>query len=168
MQLLKQLLDFLNSLVKAWPSLVIIIGGVSSAVLWLMQVGQTTVAFSLPLSVVVIILTLALYPITKVVQSIVQRSSFEYSGLLWKPSFLGYPCPVCPIQGCGQRVFAKVIQPPPVQVVRPNDWGKVQMTMHYQYECPLHGKIDSVPNWPIDELRKKAKSIQRSNKSSTK
>ena len=160
MKVLKQLLELLHTLVKAWPSLVLIVGWLISGALWIMKVGQTTIDFTLPLSIVIVIVTLALYPITKFMQSLFQRHPFDYSGLRWKPSLLGYPRPICPIQGCGQRVFSKAVVPPPVQVVRPNDWGRVQMTTSYQYECPTHGKLSGVPDWSLDELLRKAKSVQ--------
>jgi len=161
MKFLKQLLDLLHSIVKAWPSLILIAGWLISGILWLVRIGQTTIDFTLPLSIVIVIVTLVLYSITKVAQSLFQQHPFEYSGLRWRPSLLGHVHPICPIQDCGQKVFPKAVAPPPVQVVRPSDWGKVQMTTSYQYECPTHGRIDGVPNWPPDELRSKAKAVQR-------
>jgi hypothetical protein len=168
MKILKQILELFNSVVKSWPSVVIVIGWLSSFVLWLVHIGQTPVSVSLPLSIVITILTIALYPIAKVVQSVYQRSPFPYQGLMWEPKLWGCPLPIRPMQGCGQKVFAKNIPPRLVQVVRPNDWEKNPMKIHHQYECPLHGTITSVPDWPIDELRKKAKSVQRSRPSSNK
>jgi hypothetical protein len=164
MKTLKQVLDFIRSLFKAWPYLVIIIGWLVSAILWFIKVGQTEIVLSIPLSLLLIIVTLALYPVAKFIQVIVQkvkRSPFIFSGLLWKSSFIGYPRPLCPDQGCGQKVFYKIVQPPPVQVVHPNDWGRVNLRESYVYECPVHGKIDSVPNWPINELKEKAKAVQQ-------
>ena len=164
MKFLKQILDLINSLFKTWPYLVMIIGGIVSAILWLVKVGQAVITLSIPLSLLIVIAALALYPVAKLISFTLQRMKrppFEFSGLLWKPSIIGYPRPLCLVQGCGQKIFYKIVQPPPVLLVRPNDWDGLNLGNSYVYECPLHGRMKSVPNWPIDELRKKAKSFQQ-------
>ena len=164
MRFLKRILDLINSLVKAWPYLIIVLGWITSAILWLVRVGQLNVILSIPLSLLIAIAALALYPVAKTIQFAVERMrtpSFEYCGLLWKPSIIGHSRPFCLVQGCGRKVFYKILEPAPVRLMHPNDWSKANWGNTYIYECPLHGRIQSVPNWSMVELKKKANSIQR-------
>jgi hypothetical protein len=164
MKTLKQILDLLGSLLKAWPLLITILGVFVSAILWIFKVGQTSVQFSIPLSLILVIVGLCMYPVLLFLRFIVVRMrkpSFLYQGLLWKPSllFFKYPQPLCPINGCGHKIFIKMIPPPPIQVTR--GLTGLRITNTYEYECVIHGRLQSVPDMPIEELQIKAKLIQQ-------
>jgi hypothetical protein len=99
MKRMKDFLDFLGSLVKAWPALVVIAGLLVSVALAPTQIASTVVSLSIPLPLFIAIAALALYPIAKLVQRLFEhrkQEPFSYSGLLWKPALLGfrYPRPV--------------------------------------------------------------------------
>jgi hypothetical protein len=164
MKTLKQILDLLGSLLKAWPLLITILGVIVSVILWIFKIGQTPVFFSIPLSLAVVIAGLCMYPVLLVLRFIVVRirkPSFQYQGLLWKPSLFSfrYPQPLCPINGCGHEIFIKKIPPSPIQVTR--GLTGLRITSTYEYECVIHGKLQSVPDISIEELQIKAKLFQR-------
>jgi hypothetical protein len=163
----KRILDLLGSLVRAWPLLVSILGGLAAILLWVARVGQSEVTVAIPLSLVVGISALAIYPFAKAIQSIFQsigRHPFPYAGLLWTRPFLSfrYPQPICPKEGCGHEVVHRIVPPPSIQVTSTAAGIrnlKTQFT--YEYECPIHGKLAAAPDLPIEELQLKARIVER-------
>ncbi len=164
MKRIKQILEFLGSLRKAWPILITAVSIIISAILWILEAGRTPVKLSLPLFLVVALMGLCLYPILAILHATIARlrkPPFEYQGLLWRRSFFffRYPQPLCPIEGCGRDIFIKEIRPPSIQIIS----GSVgpNLTSTYEYECALHGQLQSVPNMSIEELQIKARLVQR-------
>jgi hypothetical protein len=164
MKRMKDFLDFLGSLVKAWPALVVIAGLLVSVALAPTQIASTVVSLSIPLPLFIAIAALALYPIAKLVQRLFEhrkQEPFSYSGLLWKPALLGfrYPRPVCPRQDYGCEVSSRSLTPQQEPRIS-GPFMTIETQYAYAYECPIHGQL-SVSNEPIEELQRKARQVQQ-------
>lgn len=171
MKKFKELLDFLGSLTKAWPAVVVIIGLIATTILALARFGSTKVQVgSLPLFLILLLLVLAAYPILKLVQWLINRQfskPFVYKGLVWKTSLFGTKpcCPKCFREvDCYQEASPQAIisrNPAEIQEYI-NRAGKY----NYSYKCRIHGVLPEVPNLSINDLANEAKDElkwQRSN-----
>lgn len=134
------------------------------------RIQSVTIHFDLPLLYVILFVSLSLYPIAKLAEWIINRNSlppFDYAGLLWKPSLLGfgYPTPICPFPNCGCRVHYKVKQLSVIDASS-DDPRSPKSAIYVQnyvddhiYECPRHNRL-SISNISISELKTKAKYLQ--------
>lgn len=164
MKRIKDFLDLIVTVVKAWPYLLVGLTFVLSIVAWLAGFGSTMVQFALPLPLVLVFIALAIYPIAKTIVWFLRKRSlqvFPFNGLLWKPSRFRfrYPTPICPEKDCGCEVFCKVEQSNFLRPVQPGI-VKQQAKDHFSYECPVHGVLHNVPDIDILELQMKARLVQ--------
>ena len=162
MKILKELLELIVAIAKAWPYL---LGGLLFIVSVIVELStglaSVTIQISLSLPVVIIIIALASYPIAKFIEWLIKGKRIEpfiFDGLLWKPSRLSfmYPTPICPHQGCGCRVYYKTDSSVSLRPIHGTPHWQAHNGYIHIYECPQHGRL-SVSNIDIDELRKKAK-----------
>jgi len=164
MKRIKDFLDLIVTVVKAWPYLLVGLTVVFSIVVWLAGFGATMVQFAMPLPLVVVFIALAIYPIVKTIEWLLRKKSlqvFPFNGLLWKPSRFRfkYPAPICPEKDCGCEVFCKVEQSISIRPVQPGIF-EPQAKDHFAYECPVHGVLHDVPDISIRELQIKARLVQ--------
>ena len=163
MKQIKELLDFLITLVNAWKVVLPILLLVLSAVIAVLKFGTQNITITLPAWIFLIFIALALYPFGKFVEYAIKRKEspqFKLYGLIWKAPFISflYPKPLCPHDGCGREVVCKEIPPQPMQVVTSlADFNNIKYEYRYFYECPIHGKINGVPSEDISFLQHKAK-----------
>jgi len=165
MDKIRSVLEFIISLVTTWkiifPLLLVVFAGIGN----LFDLGKKTLHIDLPLWIVVIILLLAFYPIARILVYVVNRRKqplTEHYGLLWKKPFLpfGYPQPYCPRENCGKKVLPRITNPKSFQLMKSaSDWNNVDVSNHYWYECPIHGRLPSVPDEEAQILKKKVKLI---------
>jgi len=168
MRRLREILEFLMSLVNAWKTLLPLIFLALSTIIAVLKFGNTIVTFSLPVWAILIVGVLALYPIAKLVEYGLKQGNIppvKLYGLLWKAPFLPfrYPVPLCPHNDCRCEVICKRIPPPPIQhVTNLSDLNnRSRFESQYVYECPVHGKINGVPNEDISLLQHKARLAMR-------
>ncbi len=163
MKLIKNVLEFIITLIKAWKVVLPVLVFVVAEIVAIMKFSNQNIQFLLPVWATVIIFFLALYPICKFVEFIIgirTKEKFPLNGLLWKPSPFSfrYPEPLCPKKDCGREVICKIIPPKPFALVQSvSDFENVNYQNQYIYECPIHGRISAVPNEDIRILQKKAK-----------
>lgn len=168
MKRLKEFFDLIVALAKAWPyvsGFIILIFTVMAGLAAKIQL--ITIQVKMPLLLVILFISFSLYPIAKLIEWIISKNikgSFEYDGLLWKPTWFGFgnPTPICPVLDCGCEIHYKIEQSPSVQGDYSISPFFFQKTVYsYIYECPRHNKID-VSNIDIVELKSKAKLFQNS------
>ena len=161
MKRLKEFLDLLVSLSKAWPIIVSALLAVLAVIIRFSELAGQSIVLSLPLWAIFLISALAIYPIGRGIQFIASRKKAplkQLSGLLWKTPVFGSPIAICPREGCGCEVICKEIPPPSFHVVTGiNDLRKASFEYSYQYECPVHGTLSGTPNEPMGLLQRKAK-----------
>ena len=163
MKRIREFLDLLVSISKAWPIIVSALLVILATITRFSKVAGKSIVLSLPLWGLILIVALATYPLGKLVQYVVLRRKIPFkrlNGLLWKFSILafGFPTAICPHDECGREVICKEIPPPPFQIVSGmNDLRNASFEYSYQYECPVHGVLGGVPNEPIGLLRRKAR-----------
>jgi hypothetical protein len=167
MKRLKEFLELLIALVKAWPILVSGLLLLFSLVISLSRLAKISYQLSIPLPVFIAVAAFIFYPIGKTVQWLMSKpmKPFNYAGLKWKPSKLSfrYPTPLCPYEGCGYEIIAKA--DPAVNVERiAGPFIQASGNYHYTFECPIHGVINGTPNEEIVQLQKKARILQKRNK----
>ncbi len=157
---IKEFLELIVSFGKAWPYLLLALGYLLSIYAFAVKFSSTIVQFSVPRFLLITVITLALYPIAKLIEVLIKSKKqrpFLYKGLLWEPTFLdfGYPTPTCPHEDCGRKIFLKTV---PSISVQPISGAFLQASPDYNYiyKCPIHGVLD-VPNLSIRELQEKAK-----------
>jgi hypothetical protein len=160
MIILKGILEFFILLVNAWKTFSPLILLVLSKIAAILKFSNTTVP--LPIWAILIIGVLALYPIARLLEYGLKRrstSSVKLYGLLWKEPLLPwqYPVPLCPHNDCGREVVCREIPPPPIQLITNfSDLSNgSRFEYQYAYECPVHGKIDGVPNEDVRLLQHK-------------
>jgi len=165
MKRLKDILDFLITLVNAWKVVLPILVLVISALITVLKFGTKNITVTLPIWTwtVLILTALALYPIGKLAEYSIRRRKtpdFKLYGLHWRVPFLffRFPIPLCPHEGCGHQVICEEIPPQPFRVVTsPAEINSFRLEYKYVYECPIHGKINGVPSEDISLLQHKAK-----------
>ena len=166
MKKLKDILDFFISLDAFWKILLsILIFIVPLALVGLNNLGwiNQTTSFSLPWAVVIILGTLAFYPLAKVVESGTKQRKLplvSLYGMKWRRPYLSfrYPNPVCPIAGCETEVICMATPPPSyVHITSSDDLSKIRYEYQYTYECPIHGVLVGVPDESVELLQHKAK-----------
>lgn len=133
------------------------------------------VIINLPIWLCIVIVSLAVYPILKIIELLIHKNtikSIRLYGLLWKISHNPFKkiIPFCPIIECNTEVICKITPPQSVQRMNPRQQNLgVDFTDHYTYVCPNHGRINGVPDEDITLLSKKAllafKSEYKKNKS---
>lgn len=161
---LKEFFEFVVSLMKAWPYLLLVVGYLSSVIAVAIKFSSATVNFSIPRLVLVTVVSFALYPIVKFVETLMRRKekkNFLYKGLLWKLGFFSFqhPTPICPKKDCGRKVFIKSTPKISITTIS-GPFLQANSEYDHTYECPIHGSLD-VPNLPIRELQEKAKLSQK-------
>lgn len=167
MKKLKEFLDLIVSFAKAWRYLLGFLILITSIVTgFATDIAKITIQLKVPLLAMILVISLALYPIAKFFEWLLKKKSvklFSFSGLMWKPAYLSffYPTPICPHSGCDCQVYYKTDSSISVK--------PISGTIHFQarneylnfYECPKHGRLN-VPNIDFNELREKAKIFQKS------
>lgn len=161
MKRLKEFLDLLVSFSKAWPIILSALLIVLAAITRFSKFASQSVALSLPLWALILIVALAIYPLGKLVQFVASRRKAQLkrlNGFLWKTRLIGLPVAICPREGCGCEVICKEIPPKSLQLITGiDDLRKANFEYSYQYECPVHGALGGIPNEPISLLQHKAK-----------
>jgi hypothetical protein len=161
MKRLKEFLDLLVSISKAWPIILSVLLAILAVITRFSEFAGQNIVLSLPLWAILLIFALAIYPIGKIIQFIASHKKTplkRLSGLLWKSTVFGYPIAVCPREGCGCEVICKEISPPSFHVITGiNDLRQASFEYSYEYECPVHGMLSGVPNESMGLLQKKAK-----------
>ena len=159
MDKIKTIIDLIKTI---WPIVLVIVPLVTSIICWLVWVGSTPVPMSPPLSLVVAVIALAIYPIVKTIQWLLNKKpvkTFEYSGLFWMPTRFNSLIPICPEKDCGCEVDCVSTPPPQVQMI---GLGKsnLELDYHYTYKCPIHKVLGNVPDISLPDLVKNAKRVQ--------
>ena len=161
MKKLKELLDLLVSMAKAWPIIIAVLLVIVAAITRFSKFASQSITLSLPIWALILIAALAIYLLGKLFQFIASRRKGplkQLNGLLCKTPVFGSPIAVCPRKGCGCEVICMEIPPPPLKYVATvNDLQKARFEYSYEYECPVHGVLNGIPNEHINLLRKKAK-----------
>ncbi|MCB8977976.1 MAG: hypothetical protein H6657_11190 [Ardenticatenaceae bacterium] len=103
---------------------------------------------------------LALYPILKLVQWIIERlfsRNFEYKGLIWKSTIFGLKsrCPQC------LREVECIREAPPQAFITRSPKEMQEYIdragkYNYSYKCRIHGNLPEVPNMHIKALTNEA------------
>ncbi|HEX8990246.1 MAG TPA: hypothetical protein VF784_01085 [Anaerolineales bacterium] len=172
--MIKRLTEWLNLITAAGQALpyVIAAGAFIGVVLkWLAgTLWAASVQLRFPLLLVIAIVSLAIYPLAKLLEWVVKKDAaapFEYSGVLWRPSRLSfrYPTALCLQPSCGRELFHKSESKQSVEQGQHGwDYYPKLTTTHF-LECPEHGRVWQGDS-DLDELRAKARSMQKSNKRS--
>ncbi|MCB8983136.1 MAG: hypothetical protein H6659_04885 [Ardenticatenaceae bacterium] len=161
MKRLKEFFDLLVSFSKAWPIILTVLLVILAAITEFSKFANQSFVLSLPLWALILIVALATYPLGKSIQFVVSRRKTplkRLNGLLWRTRLIGIPIAICPRNGCGCEVICKEIPPPSLQyVARIEDLRKASFQYSYQYECPVHGALEGIPNEPLSLLQQKAK-----------
>jgi len=165
MKRIKDFLELIVALAKAWPYLLLALSYLLAVIAFAVRFSSQLVAFSVPRLLFITVIALALYPIAKFIEALLkskEQKPFLYKGLLWKLRRFSfqYPTPLCPHEDCGREVFLKSI---PTVSVTPISGPFLQANSNYNhiYECPIHGVLSDVPNASIQELREKARLVQK-------
>lgn len=166
MKKLKEFLDLIVSFAKAWPYLLGFLLLVTSIVAgFATDVAKITIQLKVPLLIMILVFSLALYPIAKFFEWALKKKSvklFSFSGLMWKPAYFSffYPTPMCPHAGCSRQVYYKTESSISVKPMSgPITYQAINKYLNI-YECPEHGRLN-VPDIDIYELREKAKLFQK-------
>jgi len=166
MKKLKEFLDLIVSFAKAWRYLLGFLILITSIVAgFATDIAKITVQLKVPLLIMILVTSLALYPIAKFFEWALKKRTvklFPYNGLMWKPARFSffYPTPMCPREGCGRQVYYKT---EPTISVKPMSGPISFQAMNTYlniYECPEHGRLN-IPDIDINELREKAKLFQK-------
>jgi hypothetical protein len=167
MKRIKDILDFIITLVTAWKVVLPVLLVVLSAIWAVLKYGRISITITLPVWVLLIIGVLAGYPLVKFVEYFFKHnrtSDIALYKLLWRAPLLPSrpPIALCPRKDCGRQVICKVIPPQPYRVVSTiSEMNNTRFENRYVYECPVHGEIAGVPNEEPSLLREKAKLAMR-------
>jgi hypothetical protein len=160
---IKEIFDFIISLVTTWKLIFPIILIIFAAIGNLFNIGKRIIEIALPLWVLLIISLFAFFPIAKLIIYILKRKSKSYKklyGLLWKKPFLFFqnPQPYCPLENCDHQVICRFKPPKIYQAITSiSNINNIDYEGLYFYECPIHGQLNGIPNEDITVLQKKAR-----------
>ncbi len=166
--MIKRLTEWLNLITAAGRALpYVIAAGAFIGVLLKWLAGTLwAVSVQLPLLLVIAIVSLAVYPLAKLLEWVVKKDAavpFEYSGVLWRPSRLSfhYPTALCPVRGCERELFHTSERKPSLEPISPHGWDLyAKVATIYYLECPEHGRVWQGDS-DLNELQAKARSMQR-------
>jgi hypothetical protein len=151
-------------LLAAWPVLILLALAFIIALGWLRDRLLATV--DLPLIALLVIGTLALYPLLKLLEWIFLRKEpqpIELGGLSWKPSrwSFRYPTPICPRCKCEVHYHEKLA--PQLVDSLVGIRRALDNPVEHVYECPNCHRLP-IDNRPIHDLQKLARAKLRGSK----